>query len=121
MKGEHDMNEDDDAFDERGLLKSGRSIRVRMTMMDGRTAVVDCGLGGPHRPGFRRLVNEAAQDARARAYDEMVKRTEGAWKSEAQRIAESEQAAGPPLSEDPREDAYLRNKKWLENAWSGSR
>jgi hypothetical protein len=39
-----------------------------------------------------------------------------------QRIAEdTERAAEPPLSEDPREDAYLKYKIRMANAWRGAR
>jgi hypothetical protein len=55
---------DDDAFDEHGMLKDGRSVRVRMTMMDvmqrdiaAQTARLTDGSGdghlGLHRPGWR--------------------------------------------------------------------
>jgi hypothetical protein len=82
-----------------------------MLMMDSsRLPTIDYG-GDPlaaHRPGFRRAADQAVRDTSDRAYDEMVKQAQNAWKSETQRIADTERAAEPPLCEDAREDAYQR-------------
>jgi len=109
---------DDDKDDD--IVADGEIVRVRMLARDGRTVAIDCGPGGPHRPGFRVSTDQAAQAARDKAYDAMVKEAENAWKSEAQRIADIEFAAEPPLCEDAREDAYQRYKKRMVNAWRGS-
>ena len=71
--------------------------------------------GDLYRPGYRFAVDRSAQDA---AYRQMVQRQEVAWKTSARDAAI---AAEPPLSEDPREDAYLRSVRSLENAWRGPR
>ena len=109
----------DNAFDADGVLRDQRALRVRMVMMDGRSVAVDCGLGGPHRPGFR--YSPEAQAVRDKAYDTMVKTAENAWKTAAQAAADTERFAEPPLCEDAREDAYLRYKDRLANAWRGAR
>jgi hypothetical protein len=114
------MRRDRDDDDDNYVLKDGESLRRRLLAMDGRTVAVDCGPGGPHRPGFRVSTDQAAQAARDKAYDAMVKEAENAWKSEAQRIADIEFAAEPPLCEDAREDAYQRYKKRMANAWRSS-
>src|SRR5262245_43344542 len=97
------MRSDDD-----DVVRDGKFVRVPMMIMDGRTVAVDCGPGGPNRPGFR--YSREGQAVRDKAYDEMVKRTENAWKSEARRIADTERAAEPPLCEDARENAYQQYK-----------
>jgi hypothetical protein len=61
----------DDAFDEEGLLKDGRTARTRMMARDSRDRprAVD-GFGRPpgNRPGFILDASPAAHDAKARAY-----------------------------------------------------
>jgi hypothetical protein len=64
---------DDDAFDARGLLKDGRRYRVPPKFMDSATGPMrvtdgNGGTAGLHRPGFRRLDDEAGNYAKARAY-----------------------------------------------------
>jgi hypothetical protein len=98
-----------------GTLKPGRKIRVPMMMRD--HARDDDAL---HRPGFRYGTDEQQAESR-RAYDEMVRGMENAWKSPERIAADTERAAEPPLCEDAREDAYQRYKNWLVNAWRGSR
>jgi hypothetical protein len=112
------FDDDDDALDERGILKPGRSIRVRMVAMDSAAIATDGIPFDHHRPGYRFVGDRSAQDA---AYNEMVRREQSAWKTAAQVAADTERAAEPPLSEDPREDAYLKYKNWLANAWRGAR
>jgi hypothetical protein len=68
-------NDDDDAFDERGLLRDGRIYRVHMSMRDAmwardqqRSPVLHDGRGGPvgPRPGF--ILSDASNDQRQQAY-----------------------------------------------------
>jgi hypothetical protein len=66
--------DEDDAFDERGLLKHGHTARIRMTMRDAmrerdRPRVHD-GFGRPvgNRPGFLIDASRTARDARELAY-----------------------------------------------------
>jgi hypothetical protein len=77
---------DDDAFDEHGILKDGRSYRVKMTARDAdslsalqrsvrsaRRITDGNGNGGLglHRPGFRRLADDTdVRDRRARMYEQ---------------------------------------------------
>jgi hypothetical protein len=69
-------DDDDDAFDERGLLRDGRKYRVRMSMRDAmlardqqRPPVLHDGRGGPvgRRPGFI-MSRTPVGDARQQAY-----------------------------------------------------
>lgn len=110
---------EDDTFDEKGAVKGG--VRARMVAMDGSVIPADGNPLSLHKPGFRYSTDRALQDSRDRAYNEMVRRTENAWKSEARRIADTERAAEPPVCEDAREDAYQRYKNWLANAWRAAR
>jgi hypothetical protein len=105
----------DEIDDEHKVLRDGERVRVPLVMMDGRTVAVDCGPGGPHRPGFR--YNREAQAVRDESYDAMVQQAANAWKSDTRRIADTERAAKPPLCEDAREDAYRRYIARTEAAW----
>jgi hypothetical protein len=93
MKGEHDMNDDDDVFDEHGVLRPGRSIRVRMTAMDAAVIGLDGSVLSLHRPGFRISADEALQDTRERAYQQAKRVAEEAWKSPQRREQDAEAAA----------------------------
>ena len=86
---------DDDAFDERGLLRDGARYRVPMAMRDSGTvqaaiaaarqvpvtdASGDSGLG-LHKPGNRRLSDASSYDAAEQAYDAMCRASSEAWKA----------------------------------------
>jgi hypothetical protein len=81
---------EDDAFDERGLLKDGHVARVRMTMRDAmrmreRSQIHD-GRGGPlnmagHRPGF--LLSDSNKRAIQPAYMDHENYLQNAWKRDA--------------------------------------
>jgi hypothetical protein len=84
---------DDDALDERGIVKDGRSVRVPMMFMDSvqrdivHSARITDGGNDPlalHRPGYR-VVDGAARgaDPRMKAYDEYCTRLQDAWKTDA--------------------------------------
>ena len=112
----HGIEDDDD------IVRDGERVRVPMMLMDSsRMVAIDCGPGGPHRPGFRVSTDKAVYAARDKAYDAMIKRTSDAWKSVERREADVEIAAEPPLCEDAREDAYQRYKMRMANAWRGTR
>jgi hypothetical protein len=107
---------DDDAERKRKVLRDGEALHVP-TMLRDAAPGFDASL---HRPGYR-VADQAAQDARDRAYADYCRRQESAWKSPQQAVADTERAAEPPLCEDAREDAYQRYKNWLVNAWRGAR
>jgi hypothetical protein len=83
--------------DDRRPLKDGEKLVVNMMMMDSVQRAVAAAFDGSvfdasrHRPGWR--VGDAAQeDARTRAYDEMCRRAENAWRSP-QRIEQDRERA----------------------------
>jgi hypothetical protein len=112
--------------DDEDVLRDGQVLRVPTHLMDSLQRSVASARDGTvfdaslHRPGFR-AAGQASDDARTRAYDEMCRDMADAWKSDAQRIADTARAAEPPLCEDARENAYLKYKKWLANAWRDTR
>jgi hypothetical protein len=81
--------DDDDDFDEEGILKDGRSLRVPLTMADSwqrdmvrslsRVTDASGNAGAFHRPGFR-VVDAAASDAKETAYAEYDSRVANAWR-----------------------------------------
>jgi hypothetical protein len=109
---------DDDAFDERGVIKPGRAIRVPILAMDAAQIAADGIPLDHHRPGYRFVGDRSAQDA---AYTQMIRRQEAAWKTPAQAAADIERASQPPVCTDERENAYEQHRRWLENAWRGAR
>jgi hypothetical protein len=83
------IDDEDDAFDENGVLKDGHRVRVPLMMMDGMQRDVrdhvriHDGHGNRdivgHRPGF--LVSDArANDARAETYDAYNRELVNAWR-----------------------------------------
>ena len=104
MKGEHDMNnDDDDAFDEFGVLKPGRSRRVPVWAMDSLSRSIASAHGGgvcdggpEHyarcRPGPRFGTDEQ-RAARELAYQQSKRVTGDAWKSPQRREQDAEAAA----------------------------
>ena len=135
-KRQYDTDEDD-MFDERGLLKDQHSVRVPMMMRDGLTdlqrsvrdataplRVVDAfGNGGLalNKPGARYLLagkhtpDHAAlvmrDHERREARDEYVHRLCDAWKGTDREVARMHNTG------DARTDAYLDQKYDLENSW----
>ena len=82
---------DDEAFDERGVLRDGQRLRVPLTLMDGidpmqqavareslRVTDGQGGVAGLHRPGFRIFATDAtseamrARDAAYRDYEQSL-------------------------------------------------
>ena len=87
-------DDDGDAFDERGLLKDGRRVRVPLMMRDGmsplqRSVAEDAaarrfGLRNAldlHQPGPRFCTDAVANDAREQAYQEMCDELVNAWRT----------------------------------------
>jgi hypothetical protein len=139
-KRQHDT--DDDLFDERGILKDKRSVRVPMMMRDadGLTdlqrsvrdhfaparvvdAFGDAG-AGLHRPGSRYLAAGAgtvdhakqvmADHMRREARDQHVADLQDAWKGN---NTNDREVARIHNTGDARTDAYLDQKYDLENSW----
>jgi hypothetical protein len=133
---------DDDLFDERGLLKDKRSVRVPMMMRDagGLTdlqrsvrdhfaparvvdAFGDAG-AGLHRPGSRHLVAGAGTVDHAKqvmadhmgreARDQYIAELCDSWKSTG---TSDHEVARMHNTGDARTDAYLDQKYDLENSW----
>jgi hypothetical protein len=92
------IKDDEDAFDERGLLKDGRRFRVPLMMRDGdsvspmqrevmadkamRDAAKRFGLSDAlalHKPGQRFCTDAAGLDAKAEAYADSVEELTTAW------------------------------------------
>jgi hypothetical protein len=125
-KRKRDDDDDDDyeAFDDGGVLKDGRSIRVPISFMDAyhraqlKDVAVHDGLGNPagHRPGFVYETTGArpADDAR-NAY---VKWLGEAW---CQPTRDAASHAGTTVVARPtassKEDAYREYCEYLSNAW----
>jgi hypothetical protein len=141
---ERRYNDDyEDAFDERGILRDGRRVRVPMQFMDSMQRAVRERFGsGPsiadshilvvdafgkpagHRPGpcYLRIPEHmtdhaiaAAQDHnRAQAYADFVASLQDAWKGD----SNSREVARLHDTGDPINDAYLDQISDLENAWA---
>jgi hypothetical protein len=92
------FEDDDDAFDENGILRDGHRARYAMTMMDSgfddtqRAVARDAherrvarrfGLSDGsalHRPGFRHNVNDIGLDARIEAHEQYCDELENSWR-----------------------------------------
>jgi hypothetical protein len=136
--------DDDDMFDERGLLKDKRSVRVPMMMRDdGLTdlqrsvrdhfaparvvdAFGDAG-AGLHRPGSRYLVAGAGADhakqvmadhMRREARDQYVADLQDAWKGN---NTNNREVARVHDTGDAVRDSYLDQVHDLTTAWSRKR
>ena len=140
-------DDDDDAFDERGLLKDGRTARTRMMMKDlvplalddgstvdvepwqrdvivaARHGLADDGQLALHQPGPRYAADQAGLDAKAKAYAEMVRDMCDAWKSPVGPPAGTGNANDREVARmhntgDAVRDAYLDSVADLTSAWS---
>ena len=110
---------DDDAFDENGVLKDGRTVRVGMRIMDGRNTPVHDGMGGTrmHQPGCR-YGSEFAELRRAEARDAYVRQISEEWRGPASQQVDPEPVACRAVARDEPYEAY---DEWLRNAWRGAR
>ncbi len=75
----------DDAFDENGVLKDGRSVRVALLMMDGKTqrsVSLSDGLGNRagNCPGYVMLDNDDRAEHRQQMYDFQKAELSARWK-----------------------------------------
>jgi hypothetical protein len=82
-------NKYNDAYDDDGILKDGRTVRVSMQMRDAtmmhRANSVTDGTGdslGLHRPGYRVIGDTVARDAKANALRDYEKRLTSAWRDD---------------------------------------
>ena len=121
----HD-DEDEDAFDERGLLKDGRTSRRSLMMKDRMSDV-------RHQSGP--VCDAAGLERKAQAYAEMCDDLQNAWRrpSVAADHAITEANAWKPNNINDREvgrvhntgdaklDAYLDNVEDLKTAWARGR
>jgi hypothetical protein len=89
------MITDDDVFDERGLLKDGHRLRVRMFARDSVQAAIagdrqsDAGRLALHRPGFR-ACDGVDGSATEQAYQQMVADQAAAWQRGPGSVASSD-------------------------------
>jgi hypothetical protein len=133
----------DDDFDENGVLKDGRRMRVPMMMMDSddRVRVTDMfgGQSGLGRPGFRLLNDDAARALRDQAYAAYDQHLTDAWRTPAIDAAgegaavrrpdatttdkpRSKQNAGADaFSMDARQAAYQKYDEEAQQAWRYAR
>ncbi len=132
--------DDDDAFDERGICKDGRGVRVPLFLTDGWRAPI------LHRPGSVRL-SDAQIDVRERALAARSARLRDAWTGKPwepddddafdmasriapmlglapphRNVARSPMDADPyadqdPAAIDPREAALAARDKYKRDAW----
>ena len=141
-KRQHDT--DDDLFDERGILKDKRSIRVPMMMRDSADSLTDLQRSvhdhfaparvvdafgdagaGLHRPGSRYLVAGAgtvdhakqvmADHMRREARDQYVANLQDAWKGNS---TNDREVARVHDTGDAVRDAYLDSVADLTTSWS---
>jgi hypothetical protein len=116
-------DDDDDAFDERGVLRDGHRFRVPLMMQDAmqrdiasHAARLHDGRGGPvgHRPGFIYSTDAATQDV-AQAYAEYAQQARDAWKSPGHEV----EIKPLVLTGDAREDVYRARDAADADAWRG--
>ncbi len=88
---------DDDAFDERGILKDGRRAVFRTQMMDGANRIARVtGSAGLGRPGYRIPLSDSPLDAlaaatkRQSAYDSYERALTNAWRGRGDAVGESD-------------------------------
>ena len=141
-------DDEDDAFDERGLLKDGRRMRVPMmardsmspvqreiaadTMATGRNKlltfdnlpmVVDAwGDGGLalSRPGARYAADHAMRVRQAQLIEDAY-RLHAAEESRRWQGSSPDEIEVKPVTGDARRDAYLAREEYDRNAWRGPR
>jgi hypothetical protein len=122
------------AFDENGLLRDGRRVRVPMMMRDGMSpmqrAVVENKMrrgfddsAARYQPGPVPCTDAAANAERARAYGEMCDDLQNAWcgPSTEPAIMNDREVARLHDTGNPVADAYLDSVADLTTAWSRRR
>jgi hypothetical protein len=112
MRYKHSLN-NDDAFDERGLLKDQHTYRVRLPLMDHdpthRRRIVDAaGNDGLalNKPGYRLLQDDdAGRQAIADAHEKYLYDLENAWRGDAWRRGAGKEEIVPDAPKASRSDA----------------
>ena len=112
MKREHTI--DDDAFDQNGLLRDGRSVRFRMTAMDAVQRDI-----ARHRPGF---INDGRSPAeRERMYRVYDQEKEQEWKNPPTGFGSKGCTPDKPSSTEDRaltvDEIYRQYEEKLTSAW----
>lgn len=131
-------HDDDEPFDERGILKDGRSARVPMMMRDAMSPLqravaqhrlamqLHDGHGGPvgHKPGYAFSTDASQNDAKEQAYAaydaelrDAYKHPKG-WRGD---LDASDEARDALAVMDERERAYRERDEADANAWRGPR
>jgi len=128
--------DDDDAFDENGVLKDGHSYRVPMKMLDSlqkeihdhtaafrKVRIIDAPL---HQPGFVRTSRPVAE--RHAIFDGYDVRVSNAWKNPptsrnrfvGSQPHESDRQGSPrDRTRDARQAAYAEYEAYIANVWRG--
>ena len=142
-KRPHENHDDyEEPFDERGLLRDGKSVRVSLMMRDGMSpsqrAVAEDALARRfglrhaldlHQCGPRHCTDAAANDAREKAYQEMCDELMNAWRTPSAPLPAPGAAARDATPARPVYDAAegrrIKQAAWREmvdemtNAWRG--
>ena len=129
-------DDDDDAFDENGVLKDGHSYRVPMKMLDSlqkeihdhtaafrKVRIIDAPL---HQPGFVRTSRPVAE--RHAIFDGYDVRVSNAWKNpptsrkgvSGSQAAESDRQGSGRDAKDAKQAAYAAYEAYIANAWRGA-
>jgi hypothetical protein len=139
-----DEDDGDSAFDENGLLKDGRRIRVSMMMRDSgsdvQRAVAEDAVARRfglrhafelHQPGPRYCTDAAANDLREQAYQEMCDSMSNAWRTPSAPLASPAAGARDATPSRPTYDAaegrrikaeaYQQMVDEMTSAWKGLR
>ena len=121
-----DYDDDDDAFDERGILRDGRVGRMPLMMRD---AIHNDLAGTGHRPGFS-YTHDATARARVNAAHERYEQSLcDAWHGPIHEVADeqtdlaiSDAAAHTDrMTPRPMEEVYRLYDEALRDAWKTSR
>ena len=106
----HD-EEDDDVFDDLGLLKDGKRWRVSLRMTDS--------LQFGHRPGF--VTDVRAASDREAAYREYERSLQDAWKNPSatadSRVPDRQRSERQDGTVDGRQAAYAEYETYIANSW----
>ena len=113
-------DEDEDAFDERGLLKDGRTSRRSLMMKDGMSDV-------RHQSGP--VCDAAGLERKAQAYQQMCDDLQNAWRNPPPSASDARKPNNMSDREvtrlhntgDAKRDAYFDNLEDLKTAWARGR
>ena len=128
--------DEEDAFDENGVLKDGHSYRVPMRMLDSLQRAVHEHVAGRqkvrihdaplHQPGFVR--DARSVEERRKIYDEYDGTVSNAWKNpptsrkgvSGSQAAESDRQGSGRDAKDAKQAAYAAYEAYIANAWRGA-